>query len=74
MDIYIWKVLKKERGKGFTEYAEKRKIDEAKRLLLEKQLSVQDIAMTLGYANAQNFIRFFSKATGLTPGKYRKLN
>ena len=71
---YIWKVLKKERGKGFTEYAEKRKIDEAKRLLLEKQLSVQDIAVTLGYANAQNFIRFFSKATGLTPGKYRKLN
>ena len=71
---YIWKVLKKERGKGFTEYAEKRKIDEAKRLLLEKQLSVQDIAATLGYANAQNFIRFFSKATGLTPGKYRKLN
>ena len=70
---YIWKVLKKERGKGFTEYAEKRKIDEAKRLLLEKQLSVQDIAVTLGYANAQNFIRFFSKATGLTPGKYRKL-
>ncbi len=70
---YIWKVLKKERGKGFTEYAEKRKTDEAKKLLLEKDLSVQEIAVTLGYANAQNFIRFFSKATGITPGKYRKM-
>jgi YesN/AraC family two-component response regulator len=69
----IWKVLKKERGKGFTEYAEKRKTDEAKKLLLEKDLSVQEIAVTLGYANAQNFIRFFSKATGITPGKYRKM-
>ncbi len=70
---YIWKVLKMERGKGFTEYAEKRKVEEAKRLLLEKNLSVQDIAISLGYANAQNFIRFFSKATGITPGKYRKM-
>ena len=70
---YIWKVLKMERGKGFTEYAEKRKIEEAKKLLLEKNLSVQDIAVTLGYANAQNFIRFFSKATGITPGKFRKM-
>ena len=70
---YIWKILKKERGKGFTEYAEKRKIEEAKKLLLEKSLSVQEIAATLGYANAQNFIRFFSKATGITPGKFRKM-
>ena len=70
---YIWKILKMERGKGFTEYAEKRKIEEAKKLLLEKNLSVQDIAVTLGYANAQNFIRFFSKATGITPGKFRKM-
>jgi AraC-like DNA-binding protein len=40
---------------------------------LQLNKSVSDIALELGYTNAQNFIRFFSKGTGLTPGKYRKL-
>ena len=71
---YIWKILKMERGKTFTEYAEKYKIEEAKKLLSETDLSVQEIALRLDYANAQNFIRFFSKATGITPGKFRKMS
>lgn len=71
---YIWKILKMERGKTFTEYAEKYKIEEAKKLLSETTLSVQEIALRLDYANAQNFIRFFSKATGITPGKFRKMS
>ncbi len=69
---YIWKILKAERGKTFSEYQEQYKIEEAKKLL-QTNLSVSDIANELGYTNAQNFIRFFSKGTGLTPGKYRKL-
>lgn len=70
---YIWKVLKMERGKTFSEYQEEIKIEEAKRLLLNTSMSVADIAAELNYTNAQNFIRFFSKGTGLTPGKFRKL-
>ncbi len=70
---YIWKILKMQKGKSFTEYAEKYKIEEAKKLLLQTNMSVQDIAAQLDYANAQNFIRFFSRVTGLTPGKFRKL-
>ncbi len=69
---YIWKVMKAERGKTFSEYQEEYKIEEAKKLL-QTNMSVSDIASELGYTNAQNFIRFFSKGTGLTPGKYRKL-
>jgi AraC-like DNA-binding protein len=69
---YIWKIMKAERGKTFSEYQEEYKIEEAKKLL-QTNKSVSDIAELLGYTNAQNFIRFFSKATGLTPGKYRKL-
>lgn len=70
---YIWKVLKMERGKTFSEYQEKYKLEEAKRLLLQTNLSVAEIATELNYTNAQNFIRFFSKGTGVTPGKFRKL-
>ena len=70
---YIWKVLKMERGKTFSEYQEEYKLEEAKRLLLQTSMSVAEIAAELNYTNAQNFIRFFSKGTGVTPGKFRKL-
>lgn len=70
---YIWKVLKMEKGRSFSDYLEEYKIEEAKRLLLQTSMSVAEIAAELNYTNAQNFIRFFSKSTGVTPGKYRKL-
>ena len=48
------------------------KINLAKRLLTETDLTVNQIAAKLNYTNAQNFIRFFSKKEGTTPGKYRQ--
>ena len=70
---YIWKILKMEKGKSFMDYLEEYKINEAKRLLLQTDKTVAEIAQELNYTNAQNFIRFFSKSTGVTPGKFRKL-
>ena len=70
---YIWKVLKMEKGKSFSDYLEEYKLEEAMHLLLQTNLSVAEIATKLNYTNAQNFIRFFSKSTGVTPGKFRKL-
>lgn len=70
---YIWKILKMEKGKSFSDYLEEYKLEEAKRLLLQTNMTVAEIATELNYTNAQNFIRFFSKSTGLTPGKFRKL-
>lgn len=70
---YIWKMLKMERGKSFSDYLEEHKLEEAKRLLLNTSMTVAEIAVELNYTNAQNFIRFFSKSTGVTPGKFRKL-
>lgn len=70
---YIWKILKMEKGKSFSDYLEEYKLNEAKRLLLQTDMTVAEIAQELNYTNAQNFIRFFSKGTGVTPGKFRKL-
>lgn len=70
---YIWKILKMEKGKSFSDYLEEYKLEEAMHLLLQTNLSVAEIAVRLNYTNAQNFIRFFSKSTGVTPGKFRKL-
>ncbi|MCD8069337.1 MAG: helix-turn-helix transcriptional regulator [Lachnospiraceae bacterium] len=70
---YIWKILKMEGGRSFSDYVEEYRLDEAKRLLSQTNMTVAEIAARLGYNNAQNFIRFFSKMTGVTPGKFRKL-
>ncbi|HZK26392.1 MAG TPA: AraC family transcriptional regulator [Thermoclostridium sp.] len=35
-------------------------------------MKISDIALKLRYNNSENFIRFFKKYTGTTPGRYRK--
>lgn len=44
----------------------------AKELLLTTDMSVAQVAETLHYSNVQNFIRFFSREVGMTPGKYKR--
>lgn len=71
---YIWKVMKVEKNSTFTEYVAEYKLEAAKKLLLTTSMTITDIAKELNYTNAQNFIRFFSRMEGTTPGKYRKKN
>ncbi len=47
-------------------------MEEAKRLLVESDESVQDIAEKIGYQYPMSFIRVFKKLEGATPGEYRK--
>ena len=69
---YIWKVLRTEKDTSFSDLANNEKLEMAKELLLTSDMTVVQIAETLNYSNVQNFIRFFSKKVGMTPGKYRK--
>ncbi|KYH08238.1 MULTISPECIES: helix-turn-helix transcriptional regulator [Chryseobacterium] len=45
---------------------------EAKRLLVNFNLSVSAIAEKLNYHDSSNFVKFFKKATGHTPESFRK--
>lgn len=49
----------------------KAKIDNAKNMLRFKNISVGDIAESLGYQNTTHFIRQFKSMVGLTPTQYR---
>ena len=57
---------------GFTilTYINQLKIKEAKKLLLEQELSITDIAEKLGYNSIHYFSRHFKKHTGMTPSEY----
>lgn len=68
---YLRRALKKSLNVNFTEYLLAYRMDIAKKWLTETEMKVADIAQRLQYNNPQNFIRYFKKTTGMTPGQYR---
>lgn len=59
-------------GENLLDYINYMRINEAKRLLLQTNETIGDIAENLGYNNFRSFIRFFKKYEGITPGDFRK--
>jgi len=59
--------------KTATEVITDRVILEIKRMLIDKQLSINEIAFAVGYEDYSYFSRFFKKQTGLSPTEFRNL-
>lgn len=70
--FYLSNIFKKETGLSFSEYLANYRLNKAKKWLVETDLSIKEIAQKLTYNNPQNFIRYFRKLEGTTPGQYRK--
>ncbi len=70
---YFSALFKKEIGEGFAKYLINIRMEEAKRLLRESNMSITVICKTVGYNDAKHFTHTFEKATGLKPSAYRKL-
>jgi AraC family transcriptional activator of pobA len=51
-----------------------RVILEAKRLLVNMELSITDISCKLAFSDQSYFVKFFKKHVGITPDKFRKQN
>ncbi len=69
---HISRVFKQETGVSFSDYLARYRLEVAKKMLKETNLKISDIAEKLQYQNAQNFIRYFRKIEGITPGHYRE--
>ncbi|MFC5407560.1 AraC family transcriptional regulator [Cohnella soli] len=69
---YLSHIFKEEMGYSPIHYLIQRRIGEAKTMLLNTQLSVQEIAELVGYSNANYFSTLFKKATGKSPSEFRK--
>ena len=50
----------------------RRKLDEAKRMLSFSQEPIKDITFNLGFISQPHFVAFFKKQTGICPNEYRK--
>lgn len=67
----LYNLAKKNFGCGITEYVSLCRLSAAKRLLKRSDLRISEVAESVGFPDANYFIRFFKKSTGLTPKKYR---
>ena len=49
-----------------------RRVEQAKALLRDRTLSLSDVALSCGFANQSHFTRVFARATGVSPGAWRR--
>lgn len=69
---YVSHLFREEFGEKFVDYLANVRMEKAKELLASTTLSIQDVAMQVGYMHPFSFIRVFKKSVGMTPGDYRK--
>lgn len=68
---YMSTLIKEQLGDTFLSYVLDLRMEKAKQLLDETDMSQQEIALAIGYANSGGFIKVFKKKYGCTPGVYR---
>jgi YesN/AraC family two-component response regulator len=68
---HLARKFKEETKMTLTAYQQKLRINQAKHMLKTENLSVEEIAWTIGYEDPSYFARVFKKETGRTPSHYR---
>lgn len=71
---YFCRFFKKVTGTTFKEYLLRIRIDKAKELLIQYNMSVTEIAYQVGFENLSYFFRVFKRFTRLNPMEFRKLS
>lgn len=70
---YFSSLFKKDTGHTFLEYLSEVRMNKAKELLKETNLSISNICEQVGYCDVKHFTKTFAKYSGLKPNEYRKL-
>lgn len=58
-------------GMDFSLYLTRMRMDAARQMIRESDLTMQDISLLVGYTDPQYFYRVFKQHTGMTPSAYR---
>ncbi len=69
---YLSSLFRRETGETLTAYVNRRRIENAKRLLRTTRLQIQTIAQHCGIVDVHYFAKIFKKLVGITPKEYRE--
>ncbi|WP_243343373.1 AraC family transcriptional regulator [Anaerococcus sp. AGMB09787] len=70
---YLSFLFKKEVGLSFNKYVNLRRIDQAKKMIMDNE-SLDQVAYACGYSSQAHFSANFKKYTGLCPKDFKKGN
>lgn len=69
--FHFCKVFKRATGMTFTEFVNRARVEQAKRLLLKPQARVTEVAFDVGFQSLSQFNRSFRRVTAISPTQYR---
>ena len=69
---YLFRIFKAVTGKSPKQYLGDYRLLQAKKLLAETQLTVTEVASSVGYADVLAFSKFFRTRQGISPQQYRQ--
>lgn len=70
-EAYFCKLFKQCFKVNFSAWLNEFRVEKAKEMLLNTRLSVREVSLACGYADANYFARVFKRVTGRTPSEYR---
>lgn len=73
-DEYLSSLFKKETGRTFTETIRSFRIEKIRKLLLESDLKLNQIAAMTGFSDPKYMSKVFREEVGISPAEYRKMN
>lgn len=65
-------LFKENTGSNFVNYIKGIRMQEAKKLLAETDLRINEISAKVGYDNEKHFMKLFKASCGVSPSEYRK--
>lgn len=68
---YLSSQFSKETGEQLTSYINRKRMEEAIKILPRRELSIQQIAEAVGFSDYNYFTRVFKRAMGMSPSQYR---
>jgi two-component system response regulator YesN len=71
---YLSRLFKMKTGMGFIQYITQVRIDHAKDMLKQSELSIGEICKQVGFWDDKHFSRTFKRETGFSPTDFRKLH
>ena len=69
---YLSRLFKEEKGLNFTQFVNDCKMEEASRLLVETDMTLEEIIVVIGFNSTNYFIKKFKESFDVTPAQYRR--
>lgn len=69
---YLSLLFKRDTGRTINDYCNEYRIEQAKKLLADRQTKLIEVASATGYNDSKYFAKTFKRITGITPSDYRE--